>query len=69
MILMPKHDHHKSVAKPEEATEAQRKAADANEPGDKQQASQHTAIANTPSNKSQEESNQAHKKTKGPKKL
>lgn len=66
---MPKHDHHKAAATPAERAGSQRKAGDANEPGDSQQASQHTQIANQHSDKSQEESNPAHRKTKGPKKL
>jgi hypothetical protein len=69
MVIMPKHDHHKAVAQPGDTAGPQRKAGEANEPGDSQQASQHTPIANQHSDKSQEESNQAHRKTKGPKKL
>lgn len=66
---MPKHDHHKATAKPGEAAGAQRPAGAAKEPGDTEQVSQHTPLANARSNKAREESNPAHRKTKGPKKL
>ncbi len=69
MILMPKHDHHKAATQLAEAAGLQRKAGAAKEPGDTEQASQHTPIANAHSSKAQQESNPAHRKTKGPKKL
>ena len=67
--IMPKHDHHKAAEHHDEAGKSHGKDAEANEPGDAGQASQHSQIANDPSSKASEESNQAHKKTKGPKKL
>ena len=64
---MPKHDHHKATHQ-DEGAKSNQNPAEA-EKGDEAQASQHSQIANDHSDKAQEASNDAQKKTKGPKKL